>query len=112
MPRIITPSIGDLDRQIILQYKTRVTDGMGGFTDTYVTAATVWAKITTLRSDEAVQAMATTATVVHNITIRYRTDVRSGWRVKYGSRYFAIIGPPIDLNMQHKFIELKCKESA
>jgi len=109
--QIVTPRIRELDRQITLQYKTRVADGMGGWTETYVNAATVWAKITTLRSDEAIQAMSTTGTAIHNITIRYRTDVRASWRVKYGSRYFSIIGPPIDLHMQHKFIELKCKET-
>ena len=106
------PRIGELNHQVVLQYKTRVADGMGGFTDTYVTAATVWAKMTTLRSDEAIQAMATTGTAVHNITIRYRTDVKASWRVKFGNRYFAIIGPPIDVNFKHEFLELKCKESA
>jgi len=105
------PRIGELNRQVILQYKTRVPDGGSGFTDTWNTAATVWAKITTLRSDDAIHAMSTTGTAIHNITIRYRTDVRSSWRIKFGSRYFAIIGPPIDVNMEHKFLDIKCKES-
>jgi len=104
--------IGELNRQVTLQYKTRVADGMGGWTETYVTAATVWAKISTNRSDEAIQAMATTGTLIHNITIRYRTDVRANWRIKFGSRYFAIIGPPIDVNMEHKFLDIKAKETA
>jgi SPP1 family predicted phage head-tail adaptor len=106
------PRTGEMNHQIVLQYPTRVTDGMGGFTTTWNTAATVWAKMTTLRSDEAIQAMAITGTAVHNITIRYRTDVRASWRVKFGSRLFAIIGPPVDINFRHEFLELKCKESA
>ena len=106
------PRTGELDRQIVLQYKTKVSDGMGNFTETYHDAATVWAKMRTLKSDEAIQAMATTGTAIHNITIRYRTDVRASWRVRYGSRYFAIIGPPIDVNFKHEFLELKCKESS
>jgi len=106
------PRTGELDRQIILQYSTRVGDGMGGFTTVWNTAATVWAKMRTLKSDEAIQAMSTTGTAIHNITIRYRTDVRANWRVRYGNRYFAIIGPPIDVNFKHEFLELKCKESS
>jgi len=106
------PRTGELNQRISLQYKTRVSDGASGFTDTWNTAATVWAKISTLRSDEAIQAMATTGTAIHNITIRYRTDVRSNWRIKYGSRFFAIIGPPIDVNFKHEFLDIKCKETA
>jgi len=72
---------GERDRQIGLQYKTRVSDNMGGWVDTYVTAATVWAKMSTNRTDEAINAMATTGTAIHNINIAYRTDVRSNWRI-------------------------------
>jgi SPP1 family predicted phage head-tail adaptor len=85
---------------------------MGGFVDVWNQAAVVWAKMTTIKSDEAIQAMSTTGTAIHNITIRYRTDVRANWRVRYGSRYFAIIGPLIDVNFKHEFLELKCKESS
>jgi len=84
---------------------------MGGFTETWHDAVTTWAKMTTIKSTEAIQAMAETGTLIHNITIRYRTDVLSTWRVKYKDRYFAIIGPPIDVNFKHEWMELKCQES-
>lgn len=103
---------GERDRQISLQYKTRVSDGMSGWTDTWVTAATVWAKLSTNRTDEAIQAMSTTGIAIHNINILYRTDVRSNWRIRYGNRYFAIIGPPIDVGFKHRELDIKCKESA
>lgn len=106
------PRTGEMQHQISLQYKTKVSDGMLGTIDSWVTACTCWAKISTIKSDEAIQAMATTGTVIHNITIRYRRDVRTNWRVKYGSRFFAIIGPPVDINFKHEFLELKCKETA
>lgn len=105
------PRTGEMNRRIELQSKTSVTDNMGGFTDTWATVATVWAKMTTIKSDEAIQAMATTGAAIHNITIRYRPDVKSYWRVKYSTRYFALIAPPIDVNFKHEFLELKCKET-
>lgn len=103
---------GERDRQIVLQYPTRVSDGMSGFTVTWNTAATVWAKMSTMRSDESINAMATTGTAIHNINILYRTDVRSNWRIRYGDRYFSIVGPPIDVGFKHRELDIKCKESA
>ena len=103
---------GDLDTYISLQYKMQVPDGAGRFTTTWTTAASVWAKKTTLRSDEALVAMAQTGTAIHNFVIHYRKDVRANWRIKEGSRYYSIIGPPIDVNGRHLWLDIKCKEAA
>ncbi|MEN6420311.1 MAG: phage head closure protein, partial [Smithella sp.] len=69
-------SPSQFDKRITLQYPTRVSDNMGGFAVTWNDAATVWAKKTTHRSDEAVQAMATTGIQIHNFRIQFRTDVK------------------------------------
>jgi SPP1 family predicted phage head-tail adaptor len=103
---------GNLNKQITFQYKTKVTDGMGGFVVTWNDAATVWAKISTLRTDEAIIAMQTTGTAIHNVVIRYRSDVKASWRIKYGNDYWDIIGPPIDVNKEHRWLDIKCKETA
>lgn len=102
---------GDLNIRITLQAQTKVADGMGGFTTTWTDIATVWAKKTTHRSDEAVQAMATTGTAVHNFRIRYRTDVRSSWRIKEGNKYMAIIGPPVEVE-RRTWLDITAKEAA
>ena len=102
----------DLNRRIELQAPSRIPTTGGGFTTSYVTMATVWAKISTLRTDEAILAMQSTGTALHNIVIRYRMDVKSSWRIKYGNKYFSIIGPPIDVNKAHRFLDLKAKEAA
>ena len=102
-PTFTGPSPSELNRRIELQAPTRVADGGGGFTSTYVAVATVWAKITTLRTEEAILAMQSTGTAVHNILIRYRTDVKSSYRIKYGDKYYNILGPPIDVKKQHRF---------
>lgn len=87
---------GELNKRITLQAPTKVSDGMGGFTITYTDIDTVWAKLTTHRSDEAIQDMKETGTLTHNIRIRYRTGIRASWRIKHGNQYMAIIGPPIE----------------
>lgn len=103
----------DLCNRITLQYSTKVSDGMGGFTVSWVSAATVWAKKTTHRSDEAVQAMATTGTATHNFRIRYRSDVKSSWRIKEGNNFMAIIGPPVEVDQSGmKYLDITVKETA
>lgn len=105
------------DTRIKLQYKTRVSDGGGGFTETWVDAPTgfadgkIPAKKTTHRSDEAVQAMAQTGTATHNFRIRYRSDVRASWRIKEGDRYMAIIGPPIEVE-RRRWLDITAREAA
>ena len=110
MGRVI--KIGDLNQRVILQYPTKASDGMGNSVLTWANAAVVWAKIYTSRSEESVQAMASTGIAIHSVVIRYRTDIRSSWRIQYGNTNYAIIGPPIDIDRAHKFLDIKCKETA
>lgn len=98
---------------IELQAPTKTPDGLGGWVSGWITKATVYpVKMNTLRTDEAILAMQSTGTAIHNIEIRFRTDVKTSWRIKFGDRYFNIIGPPIDVNFQRRFLNLKVKEAA
>jgi SPP1 family predicted phage head-tail adaptor len=88
-------NIGSANIRIDLEMPTQIPDGMGGFTVTFVKQATVWAKKTTHRSDEAVQTLMTTGTAIHNFRIRRRSDVKSSWRIKDHNTYMNILGPPV-----------------
>lgn len=89
--------VGEMNNRITLQYPTRVSDAMGGFTETWISAATVWAKKTTHRSNEAVQAMALTGRATHNYRVHYREDVDSSWRILEGTVLMSITGPPVEV---------------
>lgn len=103
--------------RIKLQYSTLAPDGGGGFTETWNNAPSgfadgkIPAQKTTHRSDEAVQAMATTGIATHNFRIRYRQDVKASWRIMEGGKYMAIIGPPIEVE-RRRFLDLTVKEAA
>lgn len=101
--------IGDLNKRITLQAQTRTVDAGGGRPVVWVDMATVWAKKVTHRSDEAVQAMATTGLKVHTYRIRYRTDVKTSWRIKDGDIYLNIIG--IIEVQRRRWLDLTAKES-
>jgi len=105
-------SIGDLNKRIILQAPTKVSDGMGGTVNTFSTvASSIAAAIWPVSASDQIQAQATVLVVTHRIRIRYRSVLKTSWRVSWGGRYFTIVSI-IDPNTDHKFLDLMCKEAA
>jgi len=104
-------SASDLNKRITLQYQTKIPDGMGGFSLSFVTAATIWAAVWPVSASEQVQAQATTLIISHRIRIRYRSVLKSSWRIKFGNRYFAIVSI-INPNEANEFLDLMVKEAA
>ena len=104
--------IGDLNKRIDLIATTKVGDGMGGITETDITVASSIPAAIWPTSAKDITAMNTTTMVIsHRVRIRYRSVLRSSWRLKFGGRYFAIVSI-IDTNEEHKFLDLMCRESA
>jgi len=103
--------IGDLRHRVTFQDWTKVSDGMGGTVDTPADVCTVFAAIWPVSATEQVQAGQTVMTVSHRIRIRYRSDITAKLRVKFGSRYFAIVSI-INPNESGKLLDLMCKEAA
>ncbi len=101
----------DYDKIVDLQAPTKVADGIGGFTETYATKVSgIWAAIWPISAKDRMQADQMTGELTHRIRIRYRRVLKPSWRIKYGNRYFAIIGPPINLKEKNRDIEMLCKE--
>jgi SPP1 family predicted phage head-tail adaptor len=103
--------IGDLNKQIELQYTTKVPDNMGGFVNTFVTSATVWATIWPTSANEMVAANATSMVVTHKIRIRFRTAIKPSWRIKYGDKFYSIVSI-INPNMANRWLDIMAKEAA
>jgi SPP1 family predicted phage head-tail adaptor len=107
--------IGDLNKRIDVQAQTKVPDGMGGFTTTWVSmltpGTTIAAAIWPVSAFETVQANSTTMIISHKIRIRYRAGIRSGWRIVHAGKNYDIKGS-IDLNMAHRWLDVLCKEAA
>lgn len=83
---------GTLRHKITFQSATDVTDNLGGYTrtwsDTYDCFAAVWP----LKGTEALEAMKLEHKVTHKIRVRYRDNITADMRIKFGSRYFDIVG--------------------
>lgn len=103
--------IGDLDKRITLQYQTKTPDGMGGWNLTWVDQAVIWGSLWPTSANEVVAANATSMVISHRIRIRYRSVMKSSWRVKFGNRYFAIVSI-LNPNEGNEYLDLMCKEAA
>lgn len=102
-------AIGDLDKLVTLQYKTKVPDGLGGFTSTWVNSDSIWAAIWPVSASETVKAMQTTMTITHRIRIRWRAKVKPQWRLKFGERIFNIVSI-INPNEDNRWLDIMAKE--
>jgi len=104
--------IGDLNKRIDLIATTKVGDGMGGITETDITvASSIPAAIWPTSAKDITAMNSTTMIISHRVRIRYRSVLRSSWRLKFGNRYFAIVSI-IDPNEEHKMLDLMCNEAA
>ena len=100
----------DLRHRVVLQAKSVTRDAMGGEVITWVDQATVWAAIEPLNARELVAAQQVQPELSTRISIRHRSDVTAEWRVKYGTRIFAIVGPPINPKMRNEWLSIPCTE--
>lgn len=101
---------GQLKKRVTIQHPTRVSDSMGGFTETWTDDATVWAAIWPTSAKEQQLALKETMNITHRIRIRYRSVFRNGWRLKFGERYFAIQSI-INIEERNEWFDLLCVEA-
>lgn len=83
--------IGRLNRRIELLRPGRQPDGQGGYYQNWPTAATVWAEFKKPSLSVAEVNGALASEVTREISVRYRTDVRRGWRVVCAGRTYEIL---------------------
>lgn len=84
-------NIGAMDRRITLQAPTRTPDSQGGAQPGFADEATVWAEFRrpTIRSAAAIGTVVSETVIP--VAIRYRTDVRRGWRVIDGTHVYDVL---------------------
>lgn len=102
-------AIGDLRARLVLEEPVSTPDGGGGVSEGWVQVATVWGRIEARLGSEAVQADRVTATVMHNITIRYRAGVIPEMRFRTGTRVFHILSV-VDIEDRDRWLICRCEE--
>lgn len=81
---------GELRERIQLQAKQVTRDTFGAEVITWVTQATVWARVTAVSGDEAVTLSQEAATMTHQVVIRYYDGLTPVMRVLWRGRVLEI----------------------
>lgn len=66
-------------------------DTAGGHTITFVSIATLWARVRALSSRQLTRADGRAANISHTVTLRYRDDIVPGDRLIYRNRNLEVI---------------------
>jgi len=82
--------IGELSRRVTLERPDRTEDGGGGASVTWTPIATVWAAVTAAAAGEITATDDVASRVRHVLRIRWRADVRAGWRAVLDGRALRI----------------------
>jgi len=85
-------NIADYNKRIVLQKPRVARTAQGGYTTTWSTVDTVWARILPVSAKESRETDKETMTISHTVSIRYRRDIRPTWRLNFKLRYFALVG--------------------
>lgn len=98
-----------LRHSIIVQRETRTADGQGGSSVAWGTQASFRAYVKPVSGTERLFAQRLDATITHRIYARYRTDIATSDRVKYGVRLMQIKAI-INIEERNKWIEIHAVE--
>ena len=99
--------IGDLDRRIVLEAPTKVSNTYGEETLTWATYRTVWAKVDWKGGSEKVEKEKITATskvlfYIRNLDI----SINEEYRISYDSKYY-YINVINEIDGRDRFLELE-----
>lgn len=87
----------NLTSALVLEVKTRVADGGGGWTITWLSLGTLWAAISTSRATEDNLGARAHARITHRVTVRSASETSprrpsADQRFLAGNRIFDIVG--------------------
>lgn len=82
---------GLLNHEMVLEEAVETPDGAGGFTTLWTQLATLWARLEPLDPARELWAARAAAEATHRITLRFRSDVRQGMRLRKLARLFPIL---------------------
>lgn len=99
--------VGKLRYPITLERPISKQDEMGGVVRAWETVSREWADLENISGSEFVAAQALQSQSVHKITIRYRADLVSAWRLREGTSIYEITA--VLSNGRRSHLEVVCK---
>ena len=100
---------GDLTHRFILEARVEEPDGFGGRVTTFAAKGAIWGAPRTVRGREALRAAQLDEVVDHTVTVRFRADIRPGWRLRRGARSFDVVAL-YDPDERRRYLVLETRE--
>lgn len=97
--------------RVQLQKRTEAPTGTDDLTATYVTVATVWARIRAIAGGLLIEGVQDTERITHRFDIRYRTDQPAWGYIETDGRRFAVRAVR-DPEERKRFLEIDAEEVA
>ena len=101
--------IGRFDKRLKFQYQVRVSDGMGGFTNTWTDDLTVWGDLIPLSGRESLSEGQISSSQQFRARIRWTNDFASeldnDYRIVYGGKNYNIHSVQ-NLGLDNEFFEI------
>ena len=109
MAKCCSSLVAQMKRRVTIQSSSTLSDGQGGVTESWVDGDTVYASVEPVKGYERFQASQMQTPVTHKIVMRYRADVTTGSRLKFGTRVFWV-KEALNLEEQNRFLEIRAIE--
>lgn len=104
------PKIAELRSRITIQNLVRAADGQGGYTESWVDYASVWAKFVPMKSSERYFSEQLRPENYNRIDIRYIAGLTTSMKVLFDGRVFQIQSI-VNMDERKFFIALHCQEN-
>ena len=102
-------SPSDLRHRLTLEQLQREDDDGGGFTESWVEVATLFADLRPVSGGENVEADRLAGRVTHEVSLRYRAGVQPAMRFRQGGRLFHIVSV-INVDERNRWLTCLCEE--
>jgi SPP1 family predicted phage head-tail adaptor len=99
----------DLRHRLTLEELQRAEDEGGGFTETWVEVAELWADLRPMGGGESVEADRLAGRVTHEVSLRFRPGVEPAMRFRKGARLFHIV-TVINVEERSRWLKCLCEE--
>ncbi|MEW5421393.1 phage head closure protein [Amorphus sp. 3PC139-8] len=103
------PAIGALDRRLTIETPTATSDGAGGETVVWTKLADVWGRVDALSAAERDRSGRLDGVATHRVTIRARTGVTGGQRLKVDGRTLMILATR-PVGVRDRFLLIEAEE--
>lgn len=101
--------LGKMRHRVALQSATNTTDAGGGLAQVWETITHIYASIEPKNGSESYRQGQIQDKTTHEITMRYRANISTKYRIKYGTRLFNI-NHIKNIDERDRFLLLTCEE--